>query len=146
MLLLFYYCTKIVSCFFFFFFFFFLCGVCFFFFFFSLFFLFSKICGFFFFFFFFFWRGGGTSILVCKVRYTTARKLNRCFLPCSSNPSPITDLSLDCARLGVCNVVMDVCKTHQEEERKYPTQGHTTTVFCKISVRRSKYCLEFSIA
>ena len=25
------------------------------------------------------------------------------------------------------------------------TQGHPTTVFCKISVRRSKYCLEFSI-
>ena len=24
-------------------------------------------------------------------------------------------------------------------------QGHPTTVFCKISVRRSKYCLEFSI-
>ena len=26
------------------------------------------------------------------------------------------------------------------------TQGHPTTVFCKISVRRNKYCLEFSIA
>ena len=25
-------------------------------------------------------------------------------------------------------------------------QGYPTTVFCKISVRRSKYCLEFSIA
>ena len=25
-------------------------------------------------------------------------------------------------------------------------QGHPTTTFCKISVRRSKYCLEFSIA
>ena len=25
-------------------------------------------------------------------------------------------------------------------------QGHSTTVFCKISVRRSKNCLEFSIA
>ena len=25
-------------------------------------------------------------------------------------------------------------------------QGHPTTVFCKISVRRSKFCLEFSIA
>ena len=24
-------------------------------------------------------------------------------------------------------------------------QGHATTVFCKISVRRSKYCLKFSI-
>ena len=24
-------------------------------------------------------------------------------------------------------------------------QGHPTTVFCKISVRRSKYCLEFSV-
>ena len=24
--------------------------------------------------------------------------------------------------------------------------GHPATVFCKISVRRSKYCLEFSIA
>ena len=23
-------------------------------------------------------------------------------------------------------------------------QGHPTTVFCKISVRRSKFCLEFS--
>ena len=26
------------------------------------------------------------------------------------------------------------------------TQGHPTNVFCKISTRRSKYCLEFSIA
>ena len=26
------------------------------------------------------------------------------------------------------------------------SQGHPTTVFCKISVRRSKYCLEISIA
>ena len=26
------------------------------------------------------------------------------------------------------------------------TQGHPTTVFCKISVRRNKYCLQFSIA
>ena len=25
------------------------------------------------------------------------------------------------------------------------SQGHPTTVFCKISLRRSKYCLEFSI-
>ena len=25
-------------------------------------------------------------------------------------------------------------------------QGHPTTVFCEISVRRSKYCLEFSFA
>ena len=25
------------------------------------------------------------------------------------------------------------------------TQGHSTTVFCKIAVRRRKYCLEFSI-
>ena len=24
-------------------------------------------------------------------------------------------------------------------------QGHPTTVFCEISVQRSKYCLEFSI-
>ena len=27
----------------------------------------------------------------------------------------------------------------------FSDQGHSTTVFCKISVRRSKYCLEFSI-
>ena len=25
-------------------------------------------------------------------------------------------------------------------------KGHATTVFCKIAVRRSKYCLEFSFA
>ena len=25
-------------------------------------------------------------------------------------------------------------------------QGHPTTVFCKMSVQRSKYCLEISIA
>ena len=27
----------------------------------------------------------------------------------------------------------------------FPLQGHPTTVFCEISVWRSKYCLEFSI-
>ena len=27
-----------------------------------------------------------------------------------------------------------------------PFQGHPTTVFCKICLRRSKYCLEFSFA
>ena len=29
--------------------------------------------------------------------------------------------------------------------RRSLTQGHPKTVFCKISVRRSKYCLELSI-
>ena len=29
--------------------------------------------------------------------------------------------------------------------RFYIYQGHSTTVFCKLSVRRSKYCLDFSI-
>ena len=27
-----------------------------------------------------------------------------------------------------------------------PFQGHPTTVFCKLCLRRSKYCLEFSFA
>ena len=34
----------------------------------------------------------------------------------------------------------------QSEQRRYSEQGHPTMVSCKISVRRSKYCLEFSIA
>ena len=33
----------------------------------------------------------------------------------------------------------------QSEQRRYSEQGHPTMVSCKISVRRSKYCLEFSI-
>ena len=37
-------------------------------------------------------------------------------------------------------------KNKKELNILYKYQGHPTTVFCKISVRRSKYCLEFSIA
>ena len=35
---------------------------------------------------------------------------------------------------------------HLSSEEKGTFQGHPTMVFCKISVRRSKYCQEFSIA
>ena len=31
------------------------------------------------------------------------------------------------------------------DKKKVKAQGHPTTVFCKISVRRSKYCLKFYI-
>ena len=32
------------------------------------------------------------------------------------------------------------------QDPQAPYQGHPTTVICEISVRRSKYCLEFSIS
>ena len=37
-------------------------------------------------------------------------------------------------------------KIHHELFFYSQVQGHPTTVFCKLSVLRSKYCLEFSIA
>ena len=40
----------------------------------------------------------------------------------------------------------DNCSTLKVLPKTRPkARGHPTTVFCKISVRRSKYCLEFSI-
>ena len=33
-----------------------------------------------------------------------------------------------------------------ENDYLYKTQGHPATIFCKITVRRSKYCLEISKA
>ena len=57
------------------------------------------------------------------------RSENRC---CVTSHKGLYGDSRDC-NLGVANSNKD-------------TQGHPTTVFCKISVRRNKYCLEFSIA
>ena len=44
------------------------------------------------------------------------------------------------------NKVWNELKNRQQKHAALRNQGHPTTLFCKVSVRRSKNCLEFSIA
>ena len=63
----------------------------------------------------------------------------------------IMALKLTQYKILFCNDYGDVNENDKEKTvgldwQNNNFQGHPTTVFCKISVRRSKNCLEFSIA
>ena len=103
--------------------------------------------------------------IVIPTAVTTVATVKPCFLKRSFNRSRRGSLSTicslscsscslsctSCGRLSVFSVTFHEHGhlqkvVHFRHLQSFCSQGHPTTVFCKIPVRRSKYCLEISIA